>query len=209
MSSWLQSGGSVVVMSLQYPTHEFVKTSIKNITGIDLNNYSQNVIFIQLDTEICGYEIVNSQLINANLVKPDIWDESINMAIKHLPDNGPGILIFASALNLLLFSPSYGNAIFSKIKETIKTNTRLTYIISVSTSAKKEQIKQLETMADNLILSRSDKSPFRLYMTIKRLTDGHFNNSEIQIPVTENTLKSIKEMANHSKGKVLPAIMKI
>jgi hypothetical protein len=89
-----------------------------------------------------------------------VWEQAIDFATKQLPNNEPGVMVFVSALNLLLFSPSYGDLIFNKIKETIKGNKYLTYIISVSTSAKKEEIAQLE------------------------------------------------EMANHSRGKVLPAILK-
>ena len=70
---------------------------------------------------------------------------------------GPGILIFGSALNLLLFSPTYGDAILETIKSTIEYNTTKTYIFSISTSAKAEEILQLEEIADNLILSRSEK----------------------------------------------------
>lgn len=208
MASWLKSGGSVVIISLQYPSPEFVTISVKNITGLNLNDYNENVIFIQLNTEIPNYEQVNKQLIKANLVKPEVWEKSIDFAKKQLPVNGQGIMFFVSALNLLLFSPTYGELIFNKIKETIKTNTHSTYILSVSTSAKKEEIVQLEKMADNLIVSRSEKDPFRLYMRIERLKAGHFNHNEIQIPVSADTLNHIKEMANHSRAKVLPAILK-
>jgi KaiC/GvpD/RAD55 family RecA-like ATPase len=208
LASWLKSGGSAVIISLQYPSPEFVIKSVKNITGTDMNNYNENLIFIRLNTQIQGYEQINKQLIDANLVKPEVWEQAVGFATKQLPDNGPGIMVFVSALNLLLFSPTYGELIFSKVKETIKRNTHLTYIISVSTSAKKEKIAQLEEMADNLILSRSEKEPFRLYMTIERLKAGHFNRNEIQIPVSADTLNHIKKMANHSRAQVLPAILK-
>jgi KaiC/GvpD/RAD55 family RecA-like ATPase len=208
LSSWLKSGGSVVIISLQYPSPEFVKTSVKNISGTDMNGYNENFIFIHLDTQIQGYKQENKQLIKANLLKPEVWEQTIDFATKQLPNNDPGIMVFISALNLLLFSPTYGELIFNKIIETIKGNTYLTYIISVSTSAKKEEIAQLEKMADNLIVSRSDKEPFKLYMSIERLKAGHFNHNEIQIPVSSDTLNHIKEMANHSRGQVLPEILK-
>jgi KaiC/GvpD/RAD55 family RecA-like ATPase len=208
LASWLKSGGSIVVMSLQYPDPKFVTTSVKNITGLNIKDYAENVIFIQLNTEIPDFEQVNNELIYANLVKPNVWEKAINFATKHLPIKGPGVLVFASALNLLLFSPTYGDAILIKIKETITTNTQLTYIISVSTSAKKDEIAQLERLADNLIVSRSDKDPFRLYMKVERLKTGHFKRNEIQIPLSADTLNHIKDKAKHSRGKVLPAILR-
>jgi len=185
-----------------------VVESVKNITGTDINNYSDNLIFIRLNTEIQDYKQINKQLIEANLVKPEVWEQSLDFATKQLLANGLGIMVFVSALNLLLFSPTYGDLIFNKIKETLKQNTHLTYIISVSTSAKKEEIAQLEEMADNLIVSRSEKEPFRLYMRIERLKAGYFEHNEIQIPVSADTLNHIKEMTNHSRAQVLPAILK-
>ncbi len=208
LSSWLKNGGSAVIISLQYPSPEFVVESVKNITGTDMNNYNDNLISIRLNTQIQGYEQINKQLIEANLLKPEIWEQTLNLAIKHLPAKGLGVMVFVSALNLLLFSPTYGDLIFNKIKETLKRNTHLTYVISVSTSAKKEEIAQLEEMADNLIVSRSEKEPFRLYMRIERLKAGHFEHNEIQIPVSADTLNHMKEMANHSRAQVLPAILK-
>ena len=43
------------------------------------------------------------------------------------------------------------------LKSTIVSNTTKTYIFAVSTSAKVEEISQLEEIADNLIMSRSEK----------------------------------------------------
>ena len=209
VSPWLKNGGSVVFMSLQYPSSEFITESIKRVAGLDIKNYEEKIIFLQLDTEISGYKEVDKQLIHANLVKPEVWEKVLNVASGKLPDEGPGILIFCSALNLLLFSPTYGDAIFEKIKETIITNTDKTYLFSVSTSAKINEIAQLEKMADNLILSRSEKEPFRLYMKIIRLKGVYFNPAEIQVPISPEILTHIKGMADHSRGKVLPAILKM
>jgi len=209
VSAWLKNGGSVVFMSLQYPGSEFITESIKRVAGLDIKNYEEKIIFLQLDTEISGYKEVDKQLIHANLVKPEVWEKVLNVASGKLPDEGPGILIFCSALNLLLFSPTYGDAIFEKIKETIITNTDKTYLFSVSTSAKINEIAQLEKMADNLILSRSEKEPFRLYMKIIRLKGVYFNPAEIQVPISPEILTHIKGMADHSRGKVLPAILKM
>ena len=40
----------------------------------------------------------------ANVVKPNVWDAALERAFAMVPDEGPGILVFCSALNLLLFS---------------------------------------------------------------------------------------------------------
>jgi len=209
VSEWLKNGGSVIFMSLQYPNKEFIIESIKSVAGINLNDYIKKIKFIQLDVEIPGYKKTNSEVINANLVKPDVWDKVLDIASKDLPNEGPGILIFGSALNLLLFSPTYSDSILEKIKSTITSNIDKTYIFSVSTTAKAEQIAELEKVADNLILSRNEKEPFRLFMKILRMKDVRFKSTEIQVPIPTTTFLHIKEIADHSRKKVIPAILKI
>ncbi len=208
VSAWLKKGGSVIFMSLQYPDSEFIAESIKGVTGLDINDYKEKTIFLQLDTEISEYQEVNKHLIHANLVKPEVWEKVLNLASAKLPDEGPGVLIFCSALNLLLFSPTYGDLIFEKIKSTIVSNTDKTYLFSVSTSAKAEEISQLEEIADNLILSRSEKTPFQLFMKVLKMRDVSYDPAEVQVPISPKILEHIKKMADHSRNKVLPAILK-
>ena len=208
VTAWLKKGGSVIFMSLQYPGSEFVAESIKSVTGLDIQNYKEKIISLQLDTGISAYQEVNKNLILANLVKPEVWEDVINLASAKLPDEGPGVLIFCSALNLLLFSPTYGDVIFEQIKSTIVSNTTKTYIFSVSTSAKTKEISELEKIADNLILSRSEKAPFQLFMKVLKMRDVSYNSAEVRVPISPKILEHIKEMADHSRNKVLPAILK-
>jgi len=39
-AAWLRQGGSVVFMSLQYPTHEFIVSGLKTVTQLDLSEYA-------------------------------------------------------------------------------------------------------------------------------------------------------------------------
>jgi len=208
VTAWLRSGGSVIFMSLQYPGSEFITESIKSVPGLNIQDYKEKIIFLQLDTGISGYQEMNKHLIRANLVKPEVWEGVLNLASEKLPDEGPGILFFCSALNLLLFSPTYGDVIFEKIKSTIELNTNRTYLFSVSTSAKAEEISQLEKLADNLIFSHSKKDPFRLFMKVLKIGGVPYDSPETQVPISPDILSHIKEMANHSRSKVLPAILK-
>ncbi len=208
VTAWLRKGGSVIFMSLQYPGSEFITESIKSVTGLDIQDYKERIIFLQIDTRIADYHEVNKHIINANLVNPVVWDKVLNLASTKLPDEGPGILVFGSALNLLLFSPTYGDVIFEKIKSTIDSNTTKTYLFSVSTSAKAKEISQLEEIADNLILSHSKKEPFRLFMKVLKIGGVPYNSAEVQVPISPKILEHIKEMADHSRNKVLPAILK-
>ena len=209
VSGWLKEGGSIAFMSLQYPSTDFISGSIKELTGLDLNDYRDHVIFFQLDVTIENIVEESDKIIRANLVKPEVWDKSLALAKTKLPSTGPGILFFASALNLLLFSPTYGESVLMKIKNIITEDKSVTYIFSVSTTAKKTEIAILEEAADNLIMSRSEKKPFQLFMEIIRMKEVSFNKNEIQIPIKLEVLKHIKGIADHSRSKVIPEISKI
>ena len=209
VAAWLKEGGSVVFMSLQFPSTEFISESIKNVAGIDLKDYNNKIIFLQLDTEINELNDVSGNIIKANLVKPEVWDKAINLASSKLPDEGPGILIFGSALNILLFSHTYGIQILDKIKNTIVTNNTKTYIFSVSTSIKAEEISRIEKVADNVIITHSEENPFRLFIKVLKIKNVNYNSIEVQVPISPEILKHIKIIAEHNRAKVIPAISKI
>jgi KaiC/GvpD/RAD55 family RecA-like ATPase len=209
VNAWLKEGGSVVFMSLQYPNPDFLTLSIKNITGLNLNDYTDRTIFLQLDVSIPDLIDEGNNIIRANLVKPEVWDKTLHIAKEKSPGKGTGVLIFGSALNLLLFSPTYGDAILEKMKETIASDKSNTFIFSVSTSAKANEISELEKAADNLILSRSEKDPFRLYMKVLRVKDLSFDPTEVEVPISSDVLNEIKVAADHSRKVIIPAISKI
>lgn len=209
VSAWLQKGGSVAFMSLQYPSTDFISESIKKVTGLDLSLYNDHLLFFQLDTNIENIVDEGNKNIRANLVKPEVWESALEIAKSRLPKTGPGILLFTSAFNLLLFSPTYGKEILSKIKQIILEDKSLTYIFSVSTTAKKEEIETLENIADNLLISRSEKPPLKLFLKVERAKDVQFDNKEIQIPIKPETLQHLKKVAEHSRNKVIPEILKI
>ncbi|MEA3239331.1 MAG: ATPase domain-containing protein [Candidatus Bipolaricaulota bacterium] len=208
-SAWLKEGGSVVFMSLQYPSTDFIFSGIAALQAVDLNQYLDHVKFIVLDPTIDNMQSSGKE-IKANLVKPEIWEMAIEKACSQVPDKGPGILVFGSALNLLLFSPTYGSSIKQKMQNTISEDKTRSYLFSVSTSAKKEQVSQLEDAADNLILTRSTKEPeFRLYLSITRLKNVQFSSEEIQVPIPAQALGEVRAVAEHSRNRVIPLISKI
>lgn len=209
VSSWLKAGGSVVFMSLQYPNRDFIATGLDMIGNINLDDYSGRFVFIYLDVTISDMEEPKNDDFRANLLKPEVWDAAIAKASSMVLHDNPGILIFGSALNLLLFSPTYGETIFKKITATLKSDRRFTYIFSVSTSANKQKIKKLEEVADNLIMTRSEKKPFRLFMNIARLKGLEFSTEEVEVPIPPQALEHIKGIAEISRKRIIPLISKI
>ena len=92
------------------------------------------------------------------------------------------------------------------MKNTIQNDKRHTYLFSVSTTVKGDEIAKLEGVADNLIQSYSLKRPFRLFMRIVRVKDLPFIPGEIQVPFPSDLLEEVKEIADHSRLRVIPLI---
>lgn len=208
-AAWLRQGGSVVFMSLQYPSHEFLVAGLKSVAQVDLDQYKERVVFVELDISREDVALTGDNHFKANLVKPGVWDATLNQACSLVPDEGPGVLVFGSALNLLLFSPTYSKAVLERIKNTIQNDKRYTYLFTVSTTAKADQIAHLEAVADNLIQSHSEKHPFRLFLSIARMKDSVFVADEIQVPFPPELLEDVKEVADHSRLRVIPLIQKL
>lgn len=209
VASWLRQGGSVVFMSLQYPDHQFIITGLKNVSQLDLDDYSDKVAFIELDATLDGMTEPVGNRFKANVVIPSVWDQALQKACSMVPNEGPGIMIFASAINLLLFSPTYEQELMKKLKLAFQENTKYTYLFSASTTAKAERIAELEAIADHLIITRSEKSPFRLFMEFKRVKDGQFLPEEVRVPLADDVLADTKAIAEHSRKRIIPIISKI
>jgi len=196
----------VVFMSLQYPDPEFIAAGLERVTGEDLANYQGRVAFIELDASMEDMEILSQNRIRGNLVKPLVWAEALDTAISSVPRDGPGVLVFGSALNLLLFSPTYGEGILAEIKSTIARTDTLTFLFSVSSSAKKEMISELEEAADNLLVSHSSRDPFKLFLRVERMKGVSFSLEEVEVPISAETLTEIKAVADHSRRRVIPLV---
>jgi len=209
VADWLRQGGSVVFMSLQYPDHSFIAAGLKSIAQLDLDDYADRTAFIELDATLEGMMDPIENRFKANVVKPQVWDAAIEHACAMVPDEGPGILIFSSALNLLLFSPTYGRGILDKMKTTAQGEKKHTYLFSASTTAKAEEIAELEAVVDNLIMTRSTKSPFRLFMQIERIKNTDFLPEEIEVPFSAGVLTGVKQVADHSRKRVIPLVSKL
>jgi len=209
VAAWLRQGGSVVFMSLQYPDHSFIAAGLKSITQLDLGDYKDRIAFIELDVSLDSVIVLPKNRIKANVTKPEVWDTAMEHACSILPGEGPGILIFGTALNLLLFSPTYGKEILEKIKSMIQRNSKFTLLFSTSTSANKEEIKKLENLADNLIITRIDPTTLKLYLQIERMKNVPFINDEIEVPFSPEILLNMKEIADRSRKRIIPLISKI
>lgn len=208
-AAWLRQGGSIVFVSLQYPDPSFIYTALQNVAGLNLDDFPGKFAFIELDPESEGMLELQGNRFKANMVIPEVWDQALEKACSLVENQGPGILVFASAINLLLFSPTDGERMFEKFKALLSADKPYTYLLAASTSAKAEQIAELENLADHLIVTRSEKDPFHLTMRFERLGGGLFNPLEVAVPFEEKMLLDTKEIADHSRKRVIPLVSKI
>jgi len=58
-------------------------------------------------------------------------------------------------------------------------------------------------------MTRSEGEPFKLYMRFVRVKGSVFKKDEIQVPISASALKHMKEIADHSRKRIIPQISRI
>lgn len=207
VSAWLKAGGTLIAIPLQYSNPKLMKTAMKKLYEVDLDEYQEKIIYIQFEPHAEECKKVNKNTIIANLLKSDEWNKTLAIAKDNLPKSDLGNMVFGSALNLLLFSPTYQKNILEKLVQLTNDRSR-TYAFSVSTSAFSEKIKELEKAADNLMFTRMEK-PMQLFLKISRMKEVAFSKQEKQVPIPKEMLKEIKKVAESTRDKRIPEISKI
>ena len=208
VAAWLKSGGSMIGIPLQYPTMEFVETTMSKLYNIKLKNYQRKTAMIQFEPHIDEYKNMGNNILKANLLKPSVWNKVIRIADNIIEKSDLGTMVFGSTLNLLLFSPTYKDSIIRNLEDVIKNDKSKTYIFSVSTSAFADEIKLWEKAADNLMFTRMEK-PMRLFFKITKMKGVNFSRDEMNIPISKEALMDIKDIAEATRKRIIPEIMKI
>ena len=92
------------------------------------------------------------------------------------------------------------------MRRTLAEDKRRTYVFSVSDTVKKDMIERLEGDADNLLVVRSKRRPFRLSMRIERMRGVSFVQDEVEVPIASETLEEVKRVADYSRRRVIPQV---
>lgn len=193
VSGWLQAGGSLIAMPLQYPNYVFFKSKLKKVYNTDPEGFPGKVVYIQFDPTEGSYLKTGENTLKANMANPIIWDRTIKAAVSIIKKEGPGIMVYGSALNLLLLSTNYKNSILEKLKDIIEKDNDITYYFSVSTSIFSDEIRVLENAAKNLILTRMDGSG-KFYLKISKLKGVIFSDTETEVPIPDEILDEMNEL---------------
>jgi len=149
LAAWLRHGGSALVFLIN-SDRTYVERLLA-MWGVTPSEFQSQIAYIDFDPNSDSIEQIQPDLIKSNILKPDILDKSIESGINLLHSHKSDIMIYGAALNILFFSPTWGDKIFEKWKIIFFRPGRFTSVFSVSNSAFKNKIQQLEELADNLM----------------------------------------------------------
>ncbi len=202
--AWLKQGGTLVHLLINFDRGYSEKLLLNFYK--DLDTYSDKIVYVVFDPEMDGVEKTGPDMVKANLLKPDNLDSAILQANQLLPSSDLGSLVYGSALNMLLFSPTYGAGIHQKIVELLQSNDN--YLFTIANNSFEEQIAVWEKIADNLFFMHGT-GIMHLGFKILRVSEGRFSKDEVGVQLTEEELSTMRAEADISRKHFIPTIRKI
>ena len=213
VASWLRQGGKVVLVPLQYPDRTFTENDLARLCHLQLSDHAGSFFFIKLDLDLNPEAGVVEQSgpdeARANLVNPETWTRALDLADRAFGPSDLGTLVYGSALNLLLFSPTYGNRMLFRLKTMLREDKSRTYLFTVSSTVLKEEIATLEQAADHLMFTQMTRPEKRLRLRVARLRGAPHLDESIVAPFGREALDAIKQMADASRVAQIPTIRKM
>lgn len=209
VASWLRQGGKVVFVPLQFPSPSFIEADLATLYDVRVAEYTGSTFFIKFDLTLDAAGGVNQTRpneVSANLVNPAVWDRALEIAVAHLGPSKLGTLVFGSALNLLLFSPTFGQEMLARLQTLLREPKSHTYLFTVSSSALREMIATLEDAADNLLLAEMKAPEKTLELQVVRSRGVSHLSEVITVPFERDKLKEMKELADTSRVAKIHAI---
>ncbi len=204
LASWLKQQGSIIYLLINSDRRYAEK--VLSLYGIDANKYDGQVFYIDFEPQIEAWEEVAPFQIKANLLHPEIIDETIRIAKEKLGAQDKPPLIFGAALNILLFSPTYGSAVYSKFYNLVRQGVHC--LFTVSNNVFEEQMAQLEETSGNLILMHSEKI-MELHLRIEKMKDVSFDKKDIIVPLPEDELHDMRSETEKMRKHLIPMLRKI
>lgn len=204
LSSWLKQGGSIVYYLIN-SGKDYV-TKMFSIYGIDISEYKDKIYFVDFDLNSEKPETVSANHIKSNLLMPENWETTFSEAQNELNTNSNQPIIFGAALNILLFSPTYREKLFSYFKELLSSG-KLS-LFTISNNVFEDKMKTLEASSDNLMFTHSGAN-MELFLKIERMRDVPFSKEEIKVPLSEHELRSMRSEAERLRKNLIPLLKKI
>jgi len=202
--AWLKQGGSLIILMINFKRVYTEKLFLNLKT--DLKQFADQTVYVELDLEIAGVEKSTANVLLANLLKPHNLMSAIRQAKELLPDSDLGTLVYGSALNMLLFSPTYAAQIHQTIVEILQSKDN--YLFTIADNTFEELVSVWDGLADNLFFVHGT-GIMQLGLKIIRMNNVSFNKNEVRIPISEKELRTIRAEAEMSRKHLIPMIRKI
>lgn len=203
-NAWLRRGGTLIHLLINFD-REYADKLLKNFNK-SLQKYEDRIVYVEFDPLMNGVEKPGPNVLRTNLLKPENLDLALKEAKVILPDSDVGPLVYGSALNMLLFSKTYGKVIHAKINDLIKSSTHS--LFTIANNNFEELAAEWEEAADNLFYSHGT-GIMHLAFKIVKMKDVSFKDNEIEVPLTEDELRAIRSEADKSRKHFIPMIRKI
>jgi KaiC/GvpD/RAD55 family RecA-like ATPase len=210
--SWLRQGGRVIFIPVHSAYPELFEMGLRSMYDLSLQDYPESHFFILLDTDLDPREesvkVEGGNAIRCNLLNPKVWQEALAVASTSMEGDGP-ILIFTSALNLLLMSPTYGEQFFLMLVNTIRNPGGWTYLLTVSSSILLKKSIILEQAADHLFLMERVPKDRRVHLRAARVRDTGFHSAPVPIPAMPEFIEELKNQAVASRRILIPKVSSV
>jgi len=207
VKSWLESGGSVVFL-LTNSGREFVAETMAELYNFDVDAYPDRLRFVNFDPEVeasVGGMDADSRPITANLLEPAVWERALSTAIASVADDR--VLVFGSALNLFLFSPTYADDSIEAFVETVERDDDHTYLFTVSTSAFEAEIARVEDASDTVLMTEMPDD--QLYLRGERSDSVTVSTDDVPVPFTPEQLATIKSVSEQTRTSLIPTLKEL
>ena len=204
VDAWLKNGGTLIHMLINFK-REYAENLLRHFDP-SLEKSKEKIVFIEFDPLLEGIEKSDSMCIKANLLKPQIFDEALQMAASLLPESKLGSLLYGSAMNMLLFSETYGHTVHKKIVKILQSE--LNTLFTISNNVMEEQTEEWENAADNVFYTHGT-GIMHLAFKIVKMKETSFSNEEVEVPLSEDELYSIRTEAEQARMNLIPIIRRI
>jgi hypothetical protein len=203
-ASWLIGGGSLIHILTNYNRGHAEK--LLSSANMSKNDIAGRIVYIDFDPQIMDLKKLSNDELQANLLKTDVFEASLEKAQNMLLQNDLGIMIYMTALNMPLFSKTYGTAVFNKYLDLAKEKRHS--LFSFSNNIFADKMHEMENAADNLIYVHGT-GVMRLSMKIMRMRGVPFIKDEIQTPLSEELISMHLKTIQKMRQTFVPIIRKI
>ncbi len=204
LTSWLKQGGSIVYYLIN--SGKDYAEKVFSIYGVNLKDYANQIYFVDFALENDQPVQIAENHVKTNLLKPENWQTTIDQAKNQLDAKNHPTIVFGAALNILLFSPTYGNQIFNYFKDLIKSGENS--LFTISNNVFETKMRELEARAENLLFTHSGPN-LELHLHIVRMKEVPFKDKDLIVPLTEQELRNMRSEAERMRKHLIPLLKKV